>query len=834
MSTEHQEHEVSSRQATSSIAKMLLGKVLGHQFFSERMLLWLLLGVSFLLPIFFVPGQIITPEFSKMILLEIVVLLGVFAWSAARLRDGVVEVPKSLLLLVSFLLVLQFVIAAIVSPVPSVSFVGSGYDLGTVNVFVMLFLLMFLSSIAFSTRDRILSLYASFLLSGAIVMVYHFARHFLGASFLDFGLFPGDTSTPVGKWNDFAAIVGAMLLLVLTTLYFFPQNKTLRLPAYLVFAVGFFFLLVIDFTVLWLILLVLLCALCALSFYEGEASYKQSIKEAASSGASHTHKPIHKRTIGHLPFLAVLLLVVALVYGSGLSRVPWGKDSLTISRVTSQVLHSAAYSEVVLTPQFTFDIVRQSLNESPFFGTGPNRFSSSFLLYKMPEINRTQFWDASFDFGLGRIPTYFGTTGLIGMFLWILFLGIIFAKGRKIMKLFAKDRIAAYLAFSLFLLALYFWGIAFFYLPNIAIFALAFLLTGALIAFLVGEGVLERYRISFEGNTRLSFVITPIVIVVLVGTVASGVLLYRQISSLTLFRDAQLALGVGNIDAAETHLIRANILSERDIYYRSLSNIALLRLARLAEEKNPSSDLATKVNQVVVDARGSAEKAVALDSTNFENYLQLGSVYDTLGSLGIQNTAPLARENYEHALRLNPRSPRILFVLGRLEYLAGDRVKSKEYLYRALAERPNYLEVISFLTQLELQEKNPDAAINVLRAGVVAEPNNFLLRFAAGYLYFAKQDYSSAIIALESAVILNPVYADAKYFLGLAYYRTNRTEDAIVQFTDVQALNPDNKDVANILRNMKGGRDPFAPPYTPPTQPVQDALEDLNKPTTAN
>jgi len=241
MTSEHQENEtVVTREATSSIAKMLLGKVLHHKIYSDNVLLWLILGLSFLLPLCFVPGQIVTPEFSKMILLEVVVLFGIFAWSLARLRDGRVAVPKSLLLLVSFLLVVQFVVAAIFSPTPTISFIGSGYDLGTVNAFVVLFLLMFLSSIVFSTRDRILSLYASFILSGTLIMVYHLARHFFGPSFLDFGVFTSDISTPVGKWNDMAAMVGGMLLLLLTTLYFFPQNKTLRLPAYIMFAVGLF------------------------------------------------------------------------------------------------------------------------------------------------------------------------------------------------------------------------------------------------------------------------------------------------------------------------------------------------------------------------------------------------------------------------------------------------------------------------------------------------------------------------------------------------------------------------------------------------------------------
>jgi tetratricopeptide (TPR) repeat protein len=507
---------------------------------------------------------------------------------------------------------------------------------------------------------------------------------------------------------------------------------------------------------------------------------------------------------------------------------------MNISTLVGKIARTSSYTEVVLTPQFTYDVVKGAISESPFFGTGPNRFSASYLQNKMSTINQSPFWDSTFDFGTGRIPTYFGTTGAIGLLLWIAFVVLLFMKWRKVMQLFSKDRIAAHLAFSLFFLTLYFWSIAFFYLPNIAIFAIAFLFTGALIALLASEGVIGTYHLKFEGNARLSFVMTPLVIIVLIGTIASGVLLTRQVVSLQYFHDAQVALAANNIDAAEASIIHANALFERDVNYRSLSNIALMRLSQLATQKLPPEEITAKANQLVGDARQNAESAIRLDPTNFENYLQLGGVYDTLGSLGVQNTAPLARQNYQQALTLNPKSPRVLFVLARLEYISGDTAKAKEYLYRALAERPNYAEAISFISQLELQDKNPAAAIAVLNAGIAAEPTNFLLRFAAGYLYFLSGDLVNSVAQFESAVILNPVYADAKYFLGLAYEKAGRTEDAIAQFVDVQTLNPDNKEVSDIIRNLKAGRNPFAPPYVAPTKPVEDALDGLNNTTTSN
>lgn len=827
---EEQQQEAVVTEKTGGVAKMLLGKVLAHKLFSDSVLKWLLLSIAFLLPIFFIPGTTVAPEFSKMILLEVIVLFGTFAWALGRLRDGRVVLPKSLLLVVASLLVVVFIVSALLSPAPIVSFFGSGYDIGTVNTFIVLFLLMFLSSSLFTDRNRILSLYVAFLLSSVLVIVYQLLRRVFGADFLTMGgTFTSAVASPVGKWNDFASLIGALEILILSTLYFFPQNKSIRIPAHILFLVGLFFLLLIDFTVLWLMLIVFVGGLIALSVYEGERSHKRLAHEAASEGREHRHKAVHKRVVGHLPLLATLLLVVSLIYGTGLSTQEWGASKATIASWVGTMLKASPYSEVVLTPKTTYDVVAGSLKDSPVLGSGPNRFASSFLVHKSSDMNRTPFWDTAFDFGLGRIPTYFGTTGIAGIVLWFAFILLLLTKARHIKRLFQKDRIAAYLAFTLFVLTLYFWGLAFFYLPNIAIFALAFIFAGALIAFLSGEGVVKHYDVKFEESARASFVFTPIIIVLLIGTVAGSYMLYRQVSSLVAYHDAQLAIAASNVDQAEVSLKRANALSNRDIYLRSLSNVALLRLTQLAGQQLPQAEFQAKANQLIADARVNAEDAIKLDPTNFENYLQLGGVYDTLGSLGIQGTTDPARQNYQQALLLNPKSPRVLFTLARLEYLANDHAKAKDYLNKALAERPNYLEAVSFLVQLDLQDKNPDDAIEALKRAIAAEPTNFLLHFALGYLDYAKRDYPAAIAEFEGAVILNPVYADAKYFLGLSYYRVGRTGDAVQQFTDVQTLNPDNKDVTKILSNIKAGRDPFDTGYVAPTQPVSDALKDLNK-----
>jgi len=803
---------------SSFFSNVLLGKIASHKAFSDTTLFRMLIAFAFLLPLFFIPGSLVAPEFAKMIFLEILVFVAIIMWMIGRYKDGHIVVPKSSLLFVLALLLVQFVVSGIFSPTPSVSFIGSGYDIGTVNSFVVLFLLMYLASSIFTNRDRVLTLYAALSLSTLIAMVYHLLRHFLGADFLDFGIFTSPVLSPIGKWNDMVSLFGGVSLLALTTLYFFPNNRTIKIPAYLILITSMFFLLLVDFTILWIILAVLIGLIVSFAIYDGEQTHKLLAQKTRDEGGEHVSRPFSKRLVGHLPPFAVFFLAIALIYGSGLSGKFWGETQKNISSIVGDALNATPYSEVMLTTGSTYDILSKSLGESPVLGTGPNRFSSSYLKFKSTDINRTPYWDSAFDFGLGRIPTYFGTTGILGMLLWVAFIVLLFAKARHVFSLFSRDRIAAYLSFSLFLLAIYFWSLAFFYLPNITIFALAFLFTGVLVAFLVSENVLKTYTVSLVRGGKGSNVVTPILVILLIGIFASSYLLYRQISSLVAFRDAEIAMNNNDIDQAEAKVRQAISMSERDIYYRSLSNIGIIRLRSLTTSTLEKEQVASLVNEYVVLARGSAERAIELNNTNFENYLQLGGVFDSFSALG-QDSSALAKVNYESALQLNPKSPRILFMLARIELLSGNRPNAKTLFYRALSERPNLPEAMSVLIQLEVEDGNTDNALKILENGLSIEPTNFLFHFAHGYLNFTAAKYEEAQRSFEFAAFLNPDYADAKYFLGLSYARRNLTQQAIVQFKEVQVLNPDNKELAAIIKALESGRDIFRAGLIQGTQP---------------
>jgi hypothetical protein len=61
------------------------------------------------------------------------------------------------------------------------------------------------------------------------------------------------------------------------------------------------------------------------------------------------------------------------------------------------------------------------------------------------------------------------------------------------------------------------------------------------------------------------------------------------------------------------------------------------------------------------------------------------------------------------------------------------------------------------------------------------------------------------------------VYANARYFLALSYAQMNREQDALAQLLEVQKTNADNKDVEQMIKNLRIGKSIFTAPAPAPT-----------------
>ncbi len=750
-------------------------------------------ALVFLLPIVFIPSSSIQFLFTKQLVFVTALVVVFVAWILKRLKEGRYELPASSVVLSMGVVVLVSLISAFFSGSVKLSVLGQGFEVGTVVSIFVGFLTIFLIPLFLRTKDKVFSAFSALFISFAVVAVFLLARLFISPNFLSFGVFGEATANPVGKWNDLGVFFGLITTLALITLEFFPLSKRMKVISYVSLFVALFFLALVNFSAIWLVL-ALLSVILFVYLYSFSKGPKIVDRESAESD-----KPKRR-----LPVATLIVAVVSLLF------IIFG------SYINNKLSEKFNISQLEVRPswQATFTVAKNTLKHDPILGAGPNQFVREWLKYKDPAVNGTIFWNADFNYGVGLIPTFLITTGLLGLLAWLAFFFFFVFSGFRSVFSPSSDPTLRYLTISSFLGAMFIWIFSVFYAPGNVVTALAFILTGIFVSCLSLEGHSKIKTGSYTSVSKVSFGFVLLFIVFIVVSVATEYFMIQRFMAYTYFQKGLVVLNTtGDFDKAEVKILKATSLSKNDLFYRALSEIGIIRLNNLVattNDKTPIDTIRAQFQNVLGSTLEYAKQAIAIDEKNYENHVSLGRVYETVVPLKIEGAYEAAKITYEEALKHNPHSPAIYLMLARLEFSKGDNVKTRDYIAQALAKKQNYIDAIFLLAQLEVKEGNTAAAIASVESASVLSPNDPTILFQLGLLKFNNRDYKGAEAVLSQAIALNPVYANVKYFLGLSYEKLGKQTEAIAQFEDLVQSNPDNEEVKLILSNLKAGRSPFA------------------------
>ncbi|MBT3282685.1 tetratricopeptide repeat protein [bacterium] len=757
----------------------------------ENLALYFIIGVMFLLPIFFIPSLSVPFSFTKSLLIFVSILVAFFLFLISKLKRREIVLPRNGIALVAWALPAAYLLSALFSGNGAVSYLGQGFEIDTFGFIAIMALMLSLVPLLLKTKGSVFRVHIALILSLVILVLFQGLRLMFGADFLSFGIFTTPTANLLGKWNDLGIFLGLTTILSLITLEGLSLNKLLRLILLIITAVSVIFLAIINFFPVWIIVGLFSLGLLVYSFSKkrfklGENDSKTMVKSKAFIPSS----------------IVLIISIMFIVAGS------------FFGGYTSS-LFSVSQIEARPSWQSTVDITKQTYSESLLFGSGPNTFSSQWTKLKPQSINNTLFWNIDFESGVGFVPTSFVTTGLVGGLAWIAFFVFLLYSGFKNLIVSAiEDRASYYLSVSLFLGAIYLWVFTIIYIPNVVIVTLAFLLTGMYIASLRHRpsAPIEK-RIDFAANPRIGFISILALTVLLIISAVSLYMVGGQYTSAVAFQGSLVAANVdGNIDKAEEKVLGAIKLGNNDRYYRLAAEINLARInAVLSDAQKDIEERRTEFQTILASAISNVQKAIEIDNKNYQNWTMLGRVYGSVVPLGVEGAYESAQRAYAEALALNPHNPEIFLTLAQLELARdADNVDgAKEFIGLALQKKNNYTEAIFLLSQLEIQVGNIEGAIRSVEAAVVIEPNNPTFFFQLGLLQANAGDGTKSIAALERAVELNPQYSNARYFLGVNYFNVDRVAEAIIQFTEIAKLNPGNEDVKAILEGLKAGEDPF-------------------------
>ncbi len=761
----------------------------------DKIIFSVIVSVVFLSPIFFIPFDFISSQFGTSLLFSFGILSSILLYVVMVLSGGFVSLPDKGKYIFSFLILppLSYFVSWVVNSFSGSSFFGYTFDINTVGFIVISFPFIFLVSLVFNTKERIFYSYLFLLLSSVFVALFITSRLIFGADFLSFGVFNLITSTTIGSWNNVGIFFGIGSLLSLITFKLVNLSTLMKVLISIALFISLFFLAIVNYGVIWIIL-----AVCSFLFY---------LYIVFSDDFSNS---ILKSFV-LVPLYPILVFSVATIF-------------IVFGNITGGYLQSKFnIVNVEIRPSFssTFEIAKNKIKESPVFGSGPNTFINKWMIWKPNDVVSTIYWNLDFVNGIGLIPTFFVTTGLLGLVSWVLFLGSYLYIGFRSIFSFVEDKFIKYLVVSSFFVSAYLWIMSFYYVPSTVIFILTLFFTGLFFASLHVSGISTLKSKSFSVSPKTGFLASLVLVSIFMGSVFIGFGLFKNSKSLWYFQKSFHALNTLNkADLSESYMLRAIDLVPYDIYYRSLSEIELVRLNNLTnlDSKNiKTEEVQKQFGDILTNAIKAGQFAKEADPDNYLNWVSLGRVYEAVSSpnLNIKGAYENAEISYKEALQRNPKNPAILVTLSRLSASQNNLEKGRGYAIDAIKLKNNYLEAYFTLSQIEVDSGNIQEAISAVTASSVIDPTNPAVFFQLGFLKYIQGSFKEAIMSLEKATSMVKDYANAKYFLGLSYEAIGEHQKATKEFTDLSVTNPNNEGVKIILQNLKVGKPLFASTENP-------------------
>lgn len=757
---------------------------------------WLLLVVTALLPIFFFPISFISTQFGTSLLFAFGVIVSAVLYIVSGIVNGSLDLPKPAKYILGFSAVVPVVyfLSGIYLGFSRMAIFGYTFDTNTVGFILLSFVYMFLVSVLFREKNKIVLALKALSASTTVFALFTLVRVLTEGKALSFGLFTNVTTTMLGTWNNVAVLFGVGVILSMLTLEMLRLSKIGKVLVYVAMLASLFFVALVNFTAIWITL--------------GVFAFLYILYSIFSASVGEFNGLSLKDKFMKVPVLPLVVLVLSLVF------VIWSDTHGTFLANKLKAIN------IEVRPSFatTLDIAKNTLRERPLFGSGPNTFGTQWLTYKPADIVASVFWNTDFANGIGIIPTFTVTTGLVGILSWLLFIGFYIYLGVKSIFVRTEDSQNKYLIVSTFFVSLFLWVVAFIYVPSTSMFLLTFFWSGLFFASLYSAGIVPVVNRQFNLNPKVGFVSSVVMVASLVAMLSLGYGLYKSSLSLWYFQKSSFALNNNNDSkTSESYMLKAILAVPNDIYYRSLSEIYIVKLNEILAQ-DPKTVKQEEIQKQFTDGLTSAitaaKTATDRDPSNYLNWVSLGRVYDAVSipQLGITGAYETAQLTYIEALKRNPKNPGILMLLARLAVNRNDLSQAEVYAGQAVQIKNNYLDAYFLLSQIEVASGNINAAVRSVTSASVIDPTNPAIFFQLGLLKYNQGDFAGAITALEKATTMTPDYANAKFFLGLSYEATKNREKAIKQFEDLKVSNPDSKEVQEILANLKAGKSIFTNP----------------------
>ena len=159
----------------------------------------------------------------------------------------------------------------------------------------------------------------------------------------------------------------------------------------------------------------------------------------------------------------------------------------------------------------------------------------------------------------------------------------------------------------------------------------------------------------------------------------------------------------------------------------------------------------------------------------------------------------LSQRESQKLFSLAPDSDLVHRLLGEAAITADNKNEAEEEFQKALKANPRSVEVLTELADLERSQLKFDEAISYYMQAEQLEPLNYEIAYGLGVCYTYTEDYPRAIEWHQKAVALAPDSAEGRFALGKAFFKNDQFAVAIPELKASLQMEPGMKQAFLLL-----------------------------------
>jgi len=739
-----------------------------------------------LLPVFFLPFEAVTLPQAKMLAVTVLLFISVTAWVIASLLRGGLRVPRTAVLLIALLFPLAYGISIFISDGTLASIWGSGIEQDTLVAVCLWYVALFGAAVLFSDTvvRGVHAIRALFAGSFVLLLVQCIHLVFPTAFSLD-GVLASPTANLLGGWYELGIFAGLMIFMGIASLRTPVASRYWRFLILAVTILAFIVLLIINPREVWIALAAIALLYMVLDLI----------------GRGHWYELLHAQTWQrHAVWILLIIASVSLFFANGAlnARLP-ARLQLTVTEVRPSW-------------RGTFEIGSQSLSDTSriVFGAGPNTFGREWRLYKPFEVNQTDFWNTDFVSGVGFIPTTIITIGVFGGVVWaLLILSIVWLCLR--LASVSPRQGASLVLEPIFLGVLFLIAFHVVYVPGPALSILTFLLLGLGIGYAASMNRIPHLLLTSQKRGVASAPYFIALLLLMTGTLLSSFGIGHVVAAEILVNQSIVTYNTtGDLPRSSGFVSSAlRIYPQHTRSQRAAVELGLLQLQKITES-GTTEQSSERIRKTIEDTIRYALMAVSINSNEYQNWLELATLYQQLAGVNIDGAYEQAQTAYARLIEENPRNPIPYFQRAQLELLENKTDAALADLLTAVQIKPDFAVAYYLASQVYAAQGEYQAAITPAVSAAQLVPNDPTAWYNVGAIAYTAGAYQEAIAPLEKAVSLESSYANGLYVLGLSYARVGRLDDARRIFIRLNTVDPDQPIVKEIMGKLDTGESLFS------------------------